>query len=219
MKKVSELYEQDKPREKLLKKGAAALKDYELMAVILGSGVPGKDVLRLSREIVRMMTEDFGGLDIDRLLAVHGLGSAKASQILAAIELSRRYLVRQNTKILSARDVWDLLRRYSDRKQEHFVALTLDGASHLIEERLITVGILNHSLVHPREVFSEAVSDRAAAVIVAHNHPSGHCFPSSEDRRVTRRLREAGEILGIELLDHVILTRDGWYSFSDEGEL
>jgi len=219
MKKVSELYEQDRPREKLLKKGAAALKDYELMAVILGSGVPGKDVLRLSREIVRMMTEDFGGLDIDRLLAVHGLGSAKASQILAAIELSRRYLVRQNTKILSARDVWDLLRRYSDRKQEHFVALTLDGASHLIEERLITVGILNQSLVHPREVFSEAVSDRAAAVIVAHNHPSGHCFPSSEDRRVTRRLREAGEILGIELLDHVILTRDGWYSFSDEGEL
>ena len=219
MKKLHELYDGDKPREKLLAKGPAALKDFELMAVMLGSGVPGKDVLKLSREIVSLFEDQFDTLDINALTRVHGMGKAKAAQILASVELCRRHLLRQNVKIASASDVSDLLREYASKKQEYFVALTLDGASHLIEKRVISIGTLNQSLVHPREVFADAVTDRAAGVIVAHNHPGGQLSPSNEDVRITQRLKEAGMLLGIELLDHVILTRDGFLSLREEGRL
>lgn len=219
MKKLKELYEGDRPREKLLSRGAEALKDHELMAVLLGRGVRGKDVLRLSKELVELLREGVDDLEIDKLSSIHGVGEAKAAQILAALELSRRFLIREKAVVRSAEDVWKELKEYHGRKQEYFLALTLDGASHLIEKRVISVGTLNQSLVHPREVFADAIADRAAGIVIAHNHPSGQCFPSAQDRRVTQRLAEAGRLLGIELLDHVILTRDGWYSFSEEGEL
>ena len=219
MKTIGELYDGDRPREKLLARGAAALKDHELMAALIGRGVRGKDVLKLSREIVDLMRRDFDNLSVEKLSEIHGMGEAKAVQILAAIELSRRFLIRRNVAIRSAEDVWRELKEYHGRRQEYFLALTLDGASHLIEKRVISVGTLNQSLVHPREVFADAISDRAAGIIIAHNHPSGQCFPSAQDRRVTERLREASRILGIELLDHVILTQDGWYSFAEEGDL
>ena len=162
MKKLRELYDGDKPREKLLVKGPAALKDFELMAVMLGSGVPGKDVLKLSKEITALFENGFETLDLETLTSIHGMGEAKAAQILAAVELSRRYLIKQNVKITSASDVSELLRDYAVKKQEYFLALTLDGASHLIKKRVISIGTLNQSLVHPREVFADAVTDRAA---------------------------------------------------------
>jgi len=219
MKKLNELYEGDKPREKLLRKGAPALKDYELMALLLGSGVPGKDVLRLSQEVVALFDAGIGTLHLEALTGIHGMGEAKAAQILAAVELSRRHLVKQNVQIASAADVFTLLSEYAVKKQEYFLALTLDGASHLIEKRIISIGTLNQSLVHPREVFADAVADRAAGIIVAHNHPGGQLAPSREDERVTVRLKEAGQLLGIELLDHVILTKDGFLSLREEGML
>lgn len=217
MKTINELYRHDKPREKLLAKGAGALKNYELMAVLIGSGTQGKDVIRLAREIVTLIDGGFETLELNRLLEVHGLGKAKAMQILAAIELSRRYLIKQNVKITSAEEVYRELQTYAHKKQEYFLALTLDGASHLIEKRVISIGTLNQSLVHPREVFADAVTDRAAGIIIAHNHPSGQLEPSMEDKRVTRRLKEVGEIMGIELLDHVILTKEGFLSLREEG--
>lgn len=219
MKKLHELYDGDKPREKLLQKGAAALKDFELMAVMLGSGVPGKDVLKLSKEIVSLFENRFDTLDIKALTAIHGMGKAKAAQIVAAVELCRRHLVRHNIKIASASDVSGLLRDYAVKKQEYFLALTLDGASHLIEQRVISIGTLNQSLVHPREVFADAITDRAAGIIVAHNHPGGQLSASQEDIRITQRLKEAGKLLGIELLDHVILTKEGFLSLREEGML
>ena len=219
MKQINELYSQDKPREKMLKKGPEALKDYELIAVLLGSGIKGKDVLKLAREINALISKEFTGLNMQRLLQIRGLGAAKASQLMAAVELSRRRLQTHTPTIYSAKDVWQELNEYAFKKQEYFLAITLDGASRLISKRVITVGILNQSLVHPREVFADAVSERAAGIIVAHNHPSGQKMPSNEDRRVTKRLKDAGRILGIELLDHVILTKKGYYSFSDEGEI
>ncbi|WP_345990441.1 DNA repair protein RadC [Sulfurimonas sp. HSL1-2] len=219
MKKLQELYKSDKPREKLLAKGPSALKAYELMAVLLGSRVPGKDVLQLSKEIVGLFDTSFERLTLDDLTSVHGMGEAKAAQILAAVELSRRYLIKQHVKITSAVDVYELLREYGSKKQEYFIALALDGASHLIEKRVVSIGTLNQSLVHPREVFADAVADRAAGIIIAHNHPGGQLVPSREDVAVTRRLREAGTLLGIELLDHVILTRDGFLSLREEGVL
>ncbi len=217
MKSINELYKHDRPREKLLAKGAGALKEYELLAILLGSGTQGKDVIKLSKEIVKLLDDDFESLTLNRLIEIHGLGQAKAMQILSSIELSRRYLIKQNIKITSAEDVYHELKEYSTKKQEYFLVITLDGASHIIKKRIISIGTLNQSLVHPREVFADAVSDRAAGIIIAHNHPSGQLEPSIEDKRVTKRLKEVGTIMGIELLDHVILSREGYLSLREEG--
>ena len=219
MKSINQLENIDKPREKLIKKGANALKDYELLAVLLGSGVQGKDVITLSLEIIKLFEKDFENLTLEKLLNIHGLGLAKASQILSSIELSRRYLIKQNKKISSAKDVYDELKEYHNKKQEYFLCLYLDGANHLIQTKVITIGILNQSLVHPREVFSYAIEKRCASIIVAHNHPSGVLEASNEDINVTKRLKESSKILGIELLDHLIITNDGYFSFKEEGIL
>ena len=216
MKTITELYKQDRPREKLLAKGTSSLKSYELLAILLGSGTQGKDVIQLSKEIIKILDDSFEILTLNQLLDVHGLGQAKAMQILSAIELSRRYLIKQNIKITSAEDVYRELQEYCSKKQEYFLCITLDGASHIIEKRIISIGTLNQSLVHPREVFADAIADRAAGIIIAHNHPSGQLTPSLEDKRVTKRLKEVGSIMGIELLDHVILSREGYFSFREE---
>ena len=219
MKSITQLENIDKPREKLIKKGANALKDYELLAILLGSGVQGKDVIKLSQEIIKLFEDDFENLNLEKLLSIHGLGLAKASQILSSIELSRRYLIKQNKKITSAKDVYEELKEYHNKKQEYFLALYLDGANHLIQTKIITIGILNQSLVHPREVFSYAIEKRCASIIVAHNHPSGILEASNEDINVTKRLKESGKILGIELLDHLIITNNGYLSLKEEGFL
>lgn len=219
MKSITQLENIDKPREKLIKKGANSLKDYELLAVLLGSGVQGKDVITLSNEIIKLFEDDFENLSLEKLLTIHGLGQAKASQILSSIELSRRYLIKQNKKITSSNDVYDELKEYHNKQQEYFLCLYLDGANHLIQTKVITIGILNQSLVHPREVFSYAIEKRCASIIVAHNHPSGVLEASSEDINVTKRLQESGKILGIELLDHLILTNNGYLSLKEEGLL
>jgi len=219
MKTIKELHIQDKPREKLAAKGAEALKNDELLSILLGSGIQGKDVRKLSREIIAIFDNDFDNLSLDRLCTIHGLGSAKASQILASIELSKRYLIRSNKRITSARDVYDELKQFTARSQEHFLSITLDGASHIINTRTVFIGTLNQSLVHPREVFADAIADRAAGIIIAHNHPSGTLEASRADVQITQRLKEVSKLVGIELLDHVILSRHGYYSFSDEGLL
>ncbi len=212
MKSIKQLENIDKPREKLIKKGANALKDYELLAVLLGSGVQGKDVIKLSHEIIKLFEEDFENLSLEKLSSIHGLGLTKASQILSSIELSRRYLIKQNKKITCSNDVYNELKEY-------FLALYLDGANHLIQTKVITIGILNQSLVHPREVFSYAIEKRCASIIVAHNHPSGILEASNEDINVTKRLKDSGKILGIELLDHLIITNNGYLSLKEEGVL
>lgn len=216
MKTISELDSIDKPREKLSKKGVEALKNYELLAVLLGSGTKDKDVLKLSKEIVKLFEDDFEGVSLDNLVSIHGLGVAKASQILSAVELSKRYLIKQNKKITKAKDIYDELQMYKNKKQEYFITITLDGANHIIEKRVVFIGTLNRSLIHPREIFADALTDRAASIIIAHNHPSGQLEASREDLHVTQRLKEAGKLLGIELLDHVIFTKDGFLSLADE---
>ncbi|WP_072682512.1 DNA repair protein RadC [Arcobacter sp. LA11] len=209
---LKQLENLDKPREKLLKKGTKSLKDYELMAIILGSGIFGKDVIKLSREIIKLLEKDFDTLSLDKLLEVHGLGKVKASQVLSAIELSRRYLIKSNKKITSAKEVYEELFEYKSKKQEYFLALYLDGANHLIEKRVITIGTLTQSLVHPREVLSPAIELRAASIIVAHNHPSGQLKASLEDELITKRLIDSAKLLGIEFVDHVIITNEGFKS-------
>jgi len=215
MKTISELNDFDKPREKLTKKGVQSLKDYELLAILLGSGTKDKDVLKLSREIVKLFEDDFETINLDKLTSIHGLGIAKASQILSAIEISKRYLIKQNKKVTSSQDIYDELQEYKTKQQEYFLTITLDGANHIIQTRIISIGTLNRSLVHPREVFADAISDRAASIIIAHNHPSGLLEASQEDIHVTKRLQESAKLLGIELLDHLIISKNGYLSMRD----
>ena len=219
MKKIKELYKDDKPREKLVKKGVQALKNDELLSVLIGSGIKGKDVRKLSREIVALLDDSFADLSLEKLLNIHGLGVAKASQIIASLELAKRYTAQSNRKITSAQDVYDELKEFSTKQQEYFLVITLDGASHIINRRTVFIGTLNQSLVHPREVFADAIADRAAGIIIAHNHPSGTLSASRADIGITQRLEEVSKLVGIELLDHVILAKDGFYSFADEGLL
>jgi len=217
MKKIKELEEIDKPREKLSKKGAKALKNYELVAAILGSGVRNRDVLSLSKDIIKLFDNDFENVTLEKLTSIYGLGEAKAISLLCAIELSKRYLIKQNKQINSAKDIFELLDEFKNKKQEYFISFTLDGANHLINKRVVFIGTLNYTLVHPREVFADALIDRAASIIVAHNHPSNLLTPSAQDIEITKRLKKAGELLGIELLDHIVFAKDGFLSLKEEG--
>jgi len=221
VRRITELYEGDKPREKLAAKGPSALKTDELIALIIGSGQKGHTVLELAAAIRKCLDEGVEKADLSALRRIPGVGLAKAAQIVAAFELGRRYLVPQEDKrrISSPEDVVALCAEYRTKKQEYFVTVTLDGANGVIGNRVVFIGTLNQSLVHPREVFAEAISDRAAGVIFVHNHPSGSVEPSTEDVEVTRRLVEAGRMLGIEVTDHIILTRDSFYSFRKSGRL
>ncbi len=216
---LRDLHRDDRPREKLIARGVRALRDDELMALLLGRGIRGKDVRKLAREITLLLGDNPDGLTLDTLLAIHGLGVAKASQILATLELGRRRHTRDTLRLRDAAEVSAHLRTYAGRSQEHFLSITLDGASRVIQTHTVFIGTLNQSLVHPREVFADAIADRAAGIIIAHNHPSGTLEPSRSDLQITQRLKEVAKLVGIELLDHVILTKEGYYSFSDEGVL
>ena len=206
-----------RPREKLRERGASALTDEELVAAILGMGTAEFDVRTMARQVASLIRERKQGLTLDHLLAVPGIGLAKAAQILSAFELARRYIVKETVKITGARDVPPLLSDIAGKQQEHFVCISLNGANEVIEKRIVTVGLLDKSQVHPREVFADVLSDRAAAVILAHNHPSGELKPSSSDLKIHEQLTEAGRILGIRILDHVIVSKKGYYSFQEAG--
>jgi len=134
-------------------------------------------------------------------------------------ERSRYHRIRENPIITTANKAYDHLKEYHHLDREHFIAITLDGSSRVINTHIISIGTLNQSLVHPREVFYPAIKDKSAAIIIAHNHPSGQLLPSRADKQVTTRLKEAGKLIGIEIIDHIILTPDGYYSFQDEGLL
>ena len=219
MKTITQIPEDERPREKLLQKGPHVLSDRELLAILLGSGNKDCDVMALSSKILTVMDEKNGSLCAEDLYTISGVGAAKAALIMASLEFTRRRIRPEGHKIRTPDDVYRLLSHFADRKQEHFISLTLNGAHEVIATRTITVGLLNASQIHPREVFSEAITDRAAAIIVAHNHPSGELSPSKEDKDVTRRLKAAGETLGIALLDHVIFSLRGFVSLKESGGL
>ena len=217
--KIKELPEFDRPREKLEKLGPRALSNIELIAVLLGKGTRVKDVYQLSKEIIACVENDFEKLNFTTLMKLDGLGKMRACQILAVIEFSHRNLLQDDVKIQSAGDVYKLVNDLKEKKQEYFVTLTLDGAARLIQKRVVFIGTLNQSLVHPREVFADAILDRAAGIICVHNHPSGNIQPSREDIAVTKKLVEAGKIIGIRIMDHVIIGKNTYYSFQAGGLL
>ncbi len=199
-----------RPREKMQRKGAEALSDYELLMAIIGSGNAQADVTKIARDVQKLIKEKGSELTYEDLLTVKSLGPAKASSVMAGFELWRRqFEVTDRPIIDSPEKAVEQLTDIREKKQEYFVCLTLDGANRLIAKRIITIGTLTASLVHPREVFADAITDRAASIIVAHNHPSGNLEPSEADRQITTRLHEAGELLGIKIVDHIIITASG----------
>lgn len=218
-KSFSLIPEFDRPREKMVRKGPAALSNLELLAVLLGSGIRGKDVFAVASDILKATEESVDAINLETLTHIDGVGHAKACQIMAAIEYSRRLLVRDDIKIKSIDDVLASVNELKDKKQEYFLTLTLDGASRLIQKRTVFIGTLNKSIVHPREVFAEAISDRAAGILFVHNHPSGNVEPSEEDFAITERLVMVARIMGIDVIDHVIVGRNGHFSFQSEGLL
>ena len=205
---------QNLPREKLSKKGAEALTDIELLQAVIGSGGKGNDYKQIARNLSNVI-EKVGAdnLTIQDVKAVKGIGDAKATVVFAALEFWRRKFTKQTRPIIDTiEEAVKQLDFIRDKKQEYFVVMTLDGARRLINIRTISIGTLTASLVHPREVFSPALEDRANSVIIAHNHPSGSLHIENKDKEVTKRMKESGDILGIKLDDHIIIAGDGFAS-------
>ncbi len=206
-----------------MERGSENLKDFELMAILLRTGVTGKNVLQVSRDILKKFpTKNLLTLDFASLAKIKGLGPAKACLLLAAFELTKRALEVEDNNlptIVSARDAVAQLQELRHAKKEHFVALYLNARNQLLSKETISIGTLNASLIHPREVFKSAIDHLAASILVAHNHPSGSLEPSEDDLEVTKRLKEAGKILGIEIVDHVIVTKRGFASLKEKNLL
>jgi DNA repair protein RadC len=225
---IREWPEDERPREKMLKQGAHSLSNAELLALILRTGdtATKKSAIDLGREIISHFGDnlrELGSADLAQICAIKGMGLAKASGLKAAFTLASRFQTRRLEhldRFTTPRQVFDYFHHeFRDSRKEYFLTLLLDGKNRIIRRVQISEGSLNQSIVHPREVFSPAVKESAAAVILVHNHPSGDPAPSSEDIAITRRLREAGDIMGIKVLDHIIVGDGEFMSFVERGLL
>ena len=221
MKKMKEVPVRDRPREKIACRGVSVLSDNELIEAIIGRGTKNKDVREISREIGGLIQQHRDNLRYKDLEEVEGIGPTKASQIIACFELGRRYYkpAGPDIRVTRPEDILPLVAHLKQKRQEHFICVTLNGAGEILGNRTITVGLLNHSLVHPREVFADAITDRAASIICIHNHPSGTLEPSSQDIAITNQLKEAGSLIGIQLIDHIIVSKNGHVSMREQGFL
>lgn len=207
MSKITELDPRDRPREKLLAKGVTGLTSAELLQVIVGSGVQGADVVKISNELLKQLELKNGKLQLDEVLKIKGVSVATATKLLASLEVANRFN-KAGTKLKDKDDVAMILTDIRNKKQEHFVLLTLDGADCLIDRHIISIGTVNANMIHPRDVYSQALADNAANIIVAHNHPSGSMTPSEADIVVTERLRSVGKLVGIPLQSHILISKD-----------
>lgn len=209
----------ERPREKLIKYGPGKLSSSELLAILLRTGKNGENVINLANKMLKKFkTENLPNISFEELNNYDGIGEAKACQIVACFELGRRLLKGKKAQIyITPEEVWNELKDLRDYKKEYFVIFYLDSRNQEIKRETISIGSLNANLVHPREVFEPAVRNSAAHVILAHNHPSGDFEPSEDDLDITKRLVEAGKILGIEVLDHVVVVKSGFFSFKDKG--
>ncbi|MFP3916454.1 DNA repair protein RadC [Lysinibacillus telephonicus] len=220
---IRDVHAEDRPRERLIRQGAQSLSNQELIAILLRTGTKQESVLALANRVLNYF-EKLHGLKhatLEEIISVKGIGEAKAVQLLAAIELGRRLAQKQVDSRFTIRSPQDaatyLMPEMSSLQQEHFVVLFLNVKNQVLHKQTIFIGSLNSSIVHPREIFREAVKRSAASIICAHNHPSGNAAPSPEDIEVTKRLQEAGYIIGIELVDHVIIGDHQFTSLKEKG--
>ncbi len=223
---IKEWPEDERPREKMRRQGAESLTNAELLALIIRTGDPGtgQSAIDLGRELIARFGEnlrELGSADLTEITAIKGVGPAKATGIKAAFTLASRFQARRLEhldRFTSPRQVFDYFHHeFRDRRKEYFLTLLLDGKNRIIRRVQISEGSLNQSIVHPREVFSPAVRESAAAMILVHNHPTGDPTPSGEDIAITRRLKEAGDIMGIKVLDHIIIGDGEYLSFVEKG--
>jgi len=217
-KTIKDLPKVERPREKLMQYGPGKLSNSELLAIVLRSGKKGENVIELANKILKRFSKDeLPNLTFNDLKDYPGLGPAKACEIVACFELGKRLLKDKKAEIyLKPREIWEELKDLRDHKKEHFVIFYLDSRNQEIKREIVSVGSLNANLVHPREVFEPAVRNLAAQIILAHNHPSGDPEPSEDDLEITKRLVESGKILGIEVIDHIIITKTGFISFKEK---
>ncbi|TMQ57790.1 MAG: DNA repair protein RadC [Candidatus Eisenbacteria bacterium] len=215
---IEDMMEEERPRERLLESGPGVLTDADLVAVLFGTGGPGAGVLELSARVTAALPlRQLHRVPVEELLLVKGLGHARAAQLLAAAELGRRLWPDGDAAALvrGPETVFDLTRDIRGANREHFVGFYLNSRNQVLRREIISIGSLNASIVHPREVYQPAIAVSAASLILAHNHPSGDPTPSEEDLAITRRLVEAGRILGIDILDHVVVAKDAYASFKE----
>ena len=209
---------EQRPRERLKSSNSSFLSDPELLALILEKGTKGENVLDLSNRLISSFgLENLNSLSLQELMKIKGIGLAKGAKIIAAFELSKRVnsgkicekVIKNPSDIASY-----YIEKLKDLKKEHFIAVFLDSKNKIIKDEVISIGTLNSSLVHPREVFKEAIKCSANSVILVHNHPSGNCEPSEEDYRVNKVLVETGNLVGIEILDHLLIGYNSWSSIN-----
>jgi len=218
--KIKDIPKIERPREKLAARGPQNLKDEELLAILLGTGVEGKNVIEIAKQILNKYSKKrLLKLTYSDLSKIKGIGPAKACTILAAIELVKRGLkigeatlpIIQSTKDVMAQAVY-----LRDRTREHLMTIYLNARNEMVWKKQSTfIGTLNANLVHPREIFNEALEHNASSVILVHNHPSGDPEPSQDDLEITKRITEAGKIMGIDVLDHIIITKTKIFSFKE----
>ena len=224
-KTIKDLDISDRPREKMINEGYEALNEEELLAVILSTGYKNKNVIELSKEILASFSyEELLEVEVDELIKIDGIKLAKATKIVASLQLGRRIsekvIKKKIKKITSSADVYTYMKNeLTFKKKEHFVAILLDTKNVIIAEETISIGDLSSTIVNPREVFKPAIKKSAKSIILVHNHPSGDPTPSMEDLQITKRLVDAGEILDISVLDHIIIGKDKFYSFKKEGNI
>ena len=220
--KIKDLPKIERPREKLISKGVENLKDEELLAILLRTGREGKNVLDLAKQILNKYSKKrFLNMRYEDLIKVKGINEAKACTILASMELVKRALKVRDESLPQIKSVEDVLAQsvyMRDKTREHLMAIYLNARNEMVYKKPMFIGTLNANLVHPREIFQEALKQNAASVILVHNHPSGDNEPSEDDIEITKRIREAGKIMEIEVLDHIIIAKDKpTFSFKEKG--
>lgn len=220
--RIQDIPEEERPRERLIRNGPESLSNAELLGIILRTGSREENVVNLcSRILTEYSIKQLSLANISRLMQVHGVGKAKAAQIAAVFELARRletFVEEPKRKVCSPKDVYTLMYpKMREQKKEKFITLCLDTKNQILREEVVSVGSLNASIVHPREVFKSALMESSASVIMVHNHPSGDPSPSREDIMVTEKMVEGGKLLGIDVLDHIIIGEGRYVSLKDEG--
>ena len=208
-----------KPREKMEASGPASLSDKELLAILLNTGIRGKNVLEVAGDLLNLLDGNKDIPSIKEISLLSGLGQTKACAVAAMLEFGRRRYGAFSAQVKTPSDIFTLVRHYADRKQERFISLSLNGAHEVLAVRVVTIGLVNKTIIHPREVFADLIQDRAAAFCVAHNHPSGQLESSPEDTEITERLMAAAKILGLHFIDHIIFSETAWWSFRENGQL
>lgn len=219
MTKIKDIPKFDRPREKYVKKGADSLSNTDLLSILLGSGIKGKNVKQLSESILKKFGKNFLNVTPDDLLEIPGIGQAKALQITSAISLVKRFYEddkKNGATIRNAQDVVNLTYDLGVRKKEYLVCLYLNARNSILRKETVSIGLLDKTLIHPREIFYPAVELNASGVILVHNHPTGETSPSSRDSQVVRKIVQAGEIMGIPIIDFIIVSKNDHYSFYKE---